>query len=170
MKQTRRAHLAMLGGTAAAAMMPATLRADGHGEAVMHEVQMLNADPDNKRERNVFGPPVLKVNVGDTVKFVNADRGHNAQVDDKMIPEGGDEFKGRINQEVEVTFTTEGTYGYYCQPHRALGMVGLILVGDASVNFEEAKAVKQRGKAAQRYEEYFAMAEEMMAEAAAAES
>ena len=143
MKQTRRAHLAMLGGTVAAVVLPASLKADGH--ATMHEVQMLNADPENKRERNVFGPAVLKVNVGDTVKFVNADRGHNAQIDTNMMPEGGDEFKGRINEEVEVTFTTDGTYGYYCQPHRALGMVGLILVGDASVNFEEAKAAKQRG-------------------------
>jgi len=161
MKQTRRAHLAMLGGTAAAAMMPVAVKADGH--ATMHEVQMLNADPDNRRERNIFNPPVLKVNVGDTVKFVNADKGHNAQLDENMMPEDGTEFKGRINEEIEVTFETDGTYGYYCLPHRALGMVGLILVGDASVNFEEAKAAKQRGKAAARYEDYFAMAEEMMA-------
>ncbi|MEO0389315.1 MAG: pseudoazurin [Pseudomonadota bacterium] len=168
MKQTRRAHLAMLGGAAAATVLPVSLKAEDG--PVTHEVQMLNADPENKRERNVFNPPVLKVNVGDTVKFVNADKGHNAQVDDNMMPEGGTEFKGRINQEIEVTFDTDGTYGYYCLPHRALGMVGLVLVGDASVNFEEAKAAKQRGKAAARYEEYFAMAEEMMAEGETADS
>ncbi|MEM8577002.1 MAG: pseudoazurin [Pseudomonadota bacterium] len=168
MKQTRRAHLAMLGGTAAAAMLPAAVKADGH--ATTHEVQMLNADPENRRERNVFNPPVIKVNVGDTVKFVNADRGHNAQVDEDMLPDGGTEFRGRINEEIEVTFEADGTYGYYCQPHRALGMVGLVLVGDASVNFEDAKSARQRGKAAARYEEYFAMAEEMMAEDASAES
>lgn len=166
MKLTRRAQLALMGGAAASVAMPGALKAASHAAPTMHEVEMLNADPDNRRERNVFGPPVLKVNVGDTVKFIATDRGHNAQVDEDMMPEGGDTWEGRINEEVEVTFTTEGTYGYYCLPHRAIGMVGLILVGDASVNFEEARAVNQRGKAGQRYEEYFAMAEEMLAEEA----
>ena len=161
MTQTRRDHLRMMAAAAGAAAVPGAAFAQ---EGTVHEVQMLNADPENKRERQVFSPPVLKVAVGDTVKFIPTDRGHNSQTDEDMMPEGGDMWEGDVNSEVEVTFTTDGTYGFYCRPHRTAGMVGLILVGDASVNFEEAKSGRFRGKAADRYEEYFAMAEEMMAE------
>ena len=45
-------------------------------------------------------------------------------------------------------------------------MVGLILVGDVTQEqLDEAKKAKQRGKAKARYEDYFAMAEEMIASA-----
>jgi plastocyanin len=30
--------------------------------------------------------------------------------------------------EVSNTFTTSGTYGYYCEPHQGAGMVGQIIV------------------------------------------
>lgn len=125
------------------------------------EVQMLNKGPDG--ERNVFEPAVIQIQPGDTVRFVPTDKGHNALVVDDMVPEGGQEFESKLNQEFEVTLETEGTFGYKCLPHYATGMVGLILVGDASVNFEEAKAVSHRGRAKQRMDEYFAEAEEMMA-------
>jgi hypothetical protein len=39
-----------------------------------------------------------------------------------------------------VTFDTEGTYAYNCLPHKALGMVGLILVGDFTVNLDAVRA------------------------------
>ena len=107
---------------------------------------------------------MLKINVGDTVKFVPTDKGHNAQSDKNMIPEGAEEWKSKINEELEVTFTTEGTHGFYCTPHRATGMVGLILVGDPMVNFEEARGAKQRGKAKDRYEQYFQEAEVLIEE------
>ncbi len=137
--------------------------AESHDGGTVHEVQMLNAHPDDRSERNVFLPDIVRAQPGDTIRFIATDRGHNAVSDENMTPEGGAEFRGRINEEIEVVLETEGTYGYYCQPHRALGMVGLILVGDASVNFEEARAVTQRGKAEERYEDIFARAEEMLA-------
>ena len=133
----------------------------GPAFAEVIEVQMLNRN--EAGERNVFEPPVVMAQPGDTIKFVPTDKGHNALTEDGMVPEGGQEFESRINQEFEVTLEADGTYGYKCLPHYATGMVGLILVGDASVNFEEAKAVNHRGRAKQRFEEYFAQAEEMMA-------
>ena len=129
--------------------------------AAEHRVEMLNKDPETG-DRNVFEPAILQIAPGDTVTFVPTDKGHNAVTDEEMIPEGGTSFEGKINEEITVTFDTEGTYGYNCVPHYGQGMVGLILVGDASVNFEEAKAVKQRGRAAKVYEELFAEAAEMM--------
>lgn len=162
METTRRNTLVMLGGAAAATALPGSLSAENH-EPKEIVVEMLNKNPENSREAMYFNPPVIRANVGDTVKFMPTDRGHNCQVNEDMMPAGGDEWKGRINEEISVTFTTEGTYGFNCQPHVGQGMVGLVLVGDASVNFEDAKGVRQRGRAKNRYEEYFTMAEEMLA-------
>ncbi|MEM8980293.1 MAG: pseudoazurin [Pseudomonadota bacterium] len=168
MKTTRREHLALLGGTALAAFAPAVSFAESHAtEPKVIEVLMLNADPENKKERQVFVPAVIRANVGDTIKFISENPGHNAQVDKKMMPEGGTEFKGRIGKDVEVVMEVEGAYGYQCQPHASAGMVGLILVGDVSGNYEAIKEVRQRGKAKKRYQAYFEMADAMLAEEAA---
>lgn len=165
MKITRREHLGLMAGAAATAAIPGLANAESHSteEPVTHIVEMLNADPDNSRERNVFVPDIVRAKVGDTIKFVNADRGHNSQIDEDMMPEGGTEWKGRINEEIEVTIDVEGAYGYYCQPHRATGMVGLILVGDVSGNYEAIKGVRQRGRARARYESIFERADELLA-------
>ena len=162
MKLTRREHLALMGGAAAAAVLPAAVAADGHEPAVI-EIQMLNADPDNSRERQVFSPPVVRAKVGDTIKFIATDKGHNSQFEADWSPEGGSEWKGRVNEEVEVVMEVEGAYGYKCQPHASAGMVGLILVGDVSGNYEDLKGERFRGKAKQRMEAYFEIADEMLA-------
>jgi len=164
MKTTRREHLALLGAGALGTMLPSVSFAESHAaEPKVIEVLMLNADPDNKKERQVFSPAVVRANVGDTIRFVAQDKGHNSQVDKKMMPEGGTEWKGKIGKDVEVVMEVEGAYGYVCQPHASVGMVGLILVGDVSGNYEELKGQRQRGKAKKRYEGYFEMADEMLA-------
>ena len=131
MRLTRRGGLMMAGAAVATAGLPQSLLAQTGG--TLHEVGMLNVSPDGTA-RYVFAPPVLQVAPGDTVKFLATDPGHNAQTYDDLIPEGAEGFRGRINEEIEVTLTTEGTYAYNCLPHQALGMVGLILVGDFTKN------------------------------------
>ena len=164
MKLTRRDTLALLGGSATAAALGAPLFAESHSEGpVTHVVEMLNADPENKRERQVFVPNVVRAQPGDTIMFVATDRGHNAETNDKMIPDGGTEFAGKINEEFEIVMEVEGAYGYECKPHASAGMVGLNLVGDVSGNYEDLKKVRQRGKAKKRYEEIFAKADEILA-------
>ncbi len=125
--------------------------------AAEHEVKMLSS---NKGEMMVFEPPVLKINSGDTVKWVNANPGHNSVSIDEMIPPGGSSWNGGMNEEIVVKFDVEGTYGYKCTPHYILGMVGLIIVGDSSVNLEQAKsfAVAEESKFAtnkSRFSDYF---------------
>lgn len=154
MKHNRRAFLALL--TALALPLPAL------AESTLHEVQMLNRDPDNKKRTMIFKPDLLQIAPGDTVRFISVDKGHNAVSDDNMRPEGAEGFKSKINKDIEITFDQEGTYGVYCQPHRMMGMVGLILVGDPSVNYEEARAAKQRGKAKKVYKKLFERADEML--------
>ena len=120
-----------------------------------HVVEMLNTSPDGE-ERQVFHPPVLSIDIGDSVQFLATDRGHNSVSDPDMSPEGGAEWSGKLNEEVEVTFEVPGVYGYYCAPHRSAGMVGLVLVGEVTMEqLLEAAQVRQRGRARQRYEAYF---------------
>lgn len=116
----------------------------GIADAETYEVKMLNKDPENKGELMVFEPAVIKIEKGDTIRFVAEDRGHNAV--SEIVPEGGAEFKSKLNEEFEVTFDQDGTWLYYCQPHLTMGMIGLILVGDHEVNIDEVEAASLRGK------------------------
>ncbi|SFR32944.1 pseudoazurin [Yoonia tamlensis] len=92
------------------------------------EVQMLNVGSDG--ERMVFEPAFVHAAAGDTIKFVATDRGHNAELNDGMFPEGAEQFAGSINEEFEVTLDVEGVYGVICKPHFSMGMVMVIAVGD----------------------------------------
>ena len=160
MKITRRDGLKMIGATALAAS-PLKALAESHGG--MHEVQMLNKDPDSG-ERQVFYPAVLQIAEGDTVKFVATDRGHNSEANDDLLPEGAEAWSGKINDDIEVTLTVPGVYGYYCTPHQSAGMIGLILVGDVTQDMLDAAGeVRQRGKARQRMEAYLENAAELIA-------
>lgn len=175
MIKSRRDALKLLGATAAVTALPMQLLADSattepaeaDAEAVagpvIHEVYMYNKHPEDSKMRNVFVPDLLQINAGDTVKFLVGDKGHNTVSDKNMVPEGTEPWKSKIGKEFEITFTADGTYGHFCQPHRTLGMVGLILVGDASANYEAAKEAKQRGKAKKVYADIFERADALMA-------
>ncbi|MDR9395020.1 MAG: plastocyanin/azurin family copper-binding protein, partial [Roseovarius sp.] len=130
MKLTRRMTMSLMGATAATVLLPAGARANGE----VHEVQMLNRHPD-ENESMVFYPDIIEAQPGDTIRFVSVDNAHNSVSYDDMLPEGAEGWKTRVNQDEEIVVEAEGAYGYYCQPHKALGMVGLILVGDASTNY-----------------------------------
>ena len=59
---------------------------------------------------------------------------------------GVEGWKGKLNKSLEITVTEPGVYGYKCQPHFGLGMVGMFVVTGAPANLETAKAVKVRGR------------------------
>ncbi|MBC6442236.1 MAG: pseudoazurin [Rhodobacteraceae bacterium] len=173
MKQTRRENLVFLGGAASAILTPLGASAGDTVEvegAVVHEVQMLNKHPDNSRERQVFVPDIVRAKVGDTIKFVTVDKGHNSESSKKGIPAGAEAWRGKINADVEYVIKVEGAYLYNCKPHRTAGMVGLLLVGDVSGNYEEVKKSRFRGKERKRYEDIFARADEILATEAAGSS
>ena len=94
--------------------------------AAEHEIKMLNFSESGPM---VFQPGFLRVEPGDTVIFKPVDLAHNTETVSNMIPVGGQEWLGNINEEVRVTLTTEGVYVYQCTPHLILGMVGVIQVG-----------------------------------------
>ncbi|MEL7347992.1 MAG: pseudoazurin [Pseudomonadota bacterium] len=122
-------------------------------KAETFEVLMLNRDKETK-EAMVFKPAVLKIAPGDTVRFVSTDRGHNVVSLDGLIPEGAESFKSRMNKDIELTFDVPGVYAYKCQPHYAMGMIGIIIVGDDISGLDALAEESMPGRAKQRRDAY----------------
>lgn len=120
-------------------------------QAETFEVQMLNKGEEGAM---VFEPAFVKAEVGDVIRFLPTDKGHNVEDIKGMLPDGVGRFKTKFNEEFELKVEQEGVYGIKCTPHYAMGMVALIQVGDPA-NLEKAEAVKQKGKAKGRMADLF---------------
>ena len=103
------------------------------------EVHMLNKGAEGAM---VFEPAFVKVAPGDTVTFIPTDKGHNVETIKDMIPEGAEAFKSKMNENYKVTFDKPGAYGVKCTPHVGMGMVGVVVVGDAPANLDTVKTGK----------------------------
>lgn len=161
---TRRKVIVTVAGAAAAAPFASLLTGgEAAAEAMTHQIDMLNKNPENPRETMVFVPRVISVNPGDTVVFKSVDRGHNTKIIDDMIPDGPEAWDSKLNEDFEVTLETPGFYGFQCTPHASTGMVGLLVVeGEGKLdNLETAQGVRHRGKARRVWEDIWAEAEEM---------
>lgn len=101
--------------------------------AADHQVRMLNTGKDGTM---AFEPGFLRVAKGDTVKFVKVDPSHNSA--SVLVPAGATPWKGRPDEEITVKLDQEGVYLYVCDPHKVMGMAGVIQVGKP-VNLAEAK-------------------------------
>ena len=119
----------------------------GTALAAEHEVHMLNK---GEAGMMVFEPAFVKAEPGDVIRFIPTDKSHNVEAIKDILPEGVETFKSKINVEYSLTVTEPGLYGVKCTPHFAMGMVGLIQVGDAPANLEAAKTVKLSKKARER--------------------
>ncbi len=89
----------------------------------------------------VFVPKILEINQGDTVKWtMNKVPPHNVVFEEDKIP-GADKALAMSLSHKQLLFApgdsyetsfssdlTPGIYPYYCEPHRAAGMVGQIIV------------------------------------------
>lgn len=124
----------------------------GAAQAADHQVQMLNK---GEKGPMVFQPDFIIAAPGDTITFVPTDKSHDAESIKDMIPEGATPFKGKMNEQITVTVEKEGVYGVKCTPHYGMGMVALIVVGKPD-NLDQAKAVKQTGKAKKAFEQLLA--------------
>ncbi len=75
-----------------------------------------------------FEPSDINISAGDTIKFVN-----NKLAPHNAIFEGHDELSHSDlafapGESWEKTFSTAGSYDFYCEPHRGAGMVGTVVV------------------------------------------
>ena len=75
-----------------------------------------------------FEPSTINSSAGDTVKVVN-----NKLAPHNAVFEGNDELSHpdlafAPGESWEKTFSTSGSYDFYCEPHRGAGMVGTVVV------------------------------------------
>ena len=117
-------------------------------------IDMLNVRSDG--QSMVYSEDVLKVEVGDTVVWNPKDKGHNVEFiigpDAIELPK-----KSRINQEFTYTFEKSGVYFYQCTPHKSMGMIAVIIVGDDLTNLDQVKSVRVFGKSKRKLEEILSL-------------
>lgn len=114
-----------------------TMAAVATAQAAQHEIKMLNS---GKEGMMVFEPAFLKVNKGDTVKFVPTDTSHD--VSSLEIPKGAKAWSGQVDKAVTTKIEKDGVYLYQCKNHIAMAMVGIIQVGKP----DNLDAVKKAAK------------------------
>ena len=66
----------------------------------------------------------------------------------KKIPK-----KSKMNAEYSYTFKTPGIYFYQCTPHKVMGMIALVVVGDDISNKESISKVKVFAKGKEKLPE-----------------
>ena len=115
-----------------------------HNNAISatYDVDMLNKRDDG--EKMVYSEDIARVNVGDTITWLPTSKGHNVQF--VTVPDGAEKIKSKNNKEVSYTFEKEGVYLYVCTPHKSMGMIGLVVVGDSVENLDSVKKTKIMGK------------------------
>ena len=106
-------------------------------------VEMLNKRDDGAKM--VYSEDISRIDVGDTVTWVPTSKGHNVEI--VAAPEGFDiPKKSKNNKEVAITFDTPGVYLYQCTPHKSMGMIALIVVGEDTSNKDDIAKAKAVGK------------------------
>ena len=111
--------------------------------AANETIEMLNKQD---KERMVYSKKVVKIDIGDTVFWKATDKGHNVEFIKGGVPEGVDKFKSKFNKDTEYKFTIPGIYAYWCTPHKSMGMIGFIVVGNDKSNIEAIKSIKFMGR------------------------
>ena len=106
-------------------------------------IEMLNK---MGKENMVFSKKVVKIEVGDTVFWKATKPGHNVEFIKNGVPDGVDKFKSALSKDAEYKFKIPGIYAYWCTPHKGMGMIGFVIVGNDNSNLEKIKQIKFLGK------------------------
>ena len=102
-------------------------------------------DKDANGNKMVYSKEIAKVAVGDTITWLPASKGHNVEI--IAAPDGYDiPKKSKNGKEVSITFEVPGIYYYWCTPHKGMGMIGLVVVGDDTSNKDKIAKAKALGK------------------------
>ena len=106
-------------------------------------VEMLNK---SGKESMVYSKKIVRINVGDTILWKATDKGHNVEFIKGGVPEGVNKFKSKFNKDTEYKFSIPGIYAYWCTPHKNMGMIGFVVVGNDKSNLEEIKKIRFAAK------------------------
>ncbi len=103
-------------------------------------IEMLNKNKETKK-RMVYSEELVKIKVGQTIDWLPTAKGHNVEM--LIGPDGYDlPKKSKLSDKVSLTFSVPGIYLYQCSPHAAMGMIGIVVVGD-DVSNKDAVAKKK---------------------------
>ncbi len=104
-------------------------------------IEMLNKDADGNRM--VYSQEIAKIEVGDTITWLPSSKGHNVEM---ILSPNDMKFKSKNGKEAKITFDTPGIYYYWCTPHKGMGMIGLVVVGNDLSNIDAVASAKAIGK------------------------
>ena len=105
------------------------------------------------KENMVYSKKIVKVDVGDTVFWKSTKPGHNVEFIKGGVPEGVSKFRSALSKDAEYKFEIPGIYLYICTPHKSMGMIGLVVVGDDKSNLDKIKKAKLGGKSKKIFKE-----------------
>jgi len=106
-------------------------------------VEMLNK---LNKEFMVYSQKIVKINTGETVFWKATNAGHNVEFIKGGFPEGVEKFKSKMSKDTQFKFDTPGIYAYWCTPHKGMGMIGFVIVGDNKSNLDSIKSIRYSGK------------------------
>lgn len=126
----------------ALALAPLALRAAAETPPTVHEVKMVMEGTSAR-----FEPATLTIRAGDRVRFINASGGpHNVSFDPARVPDDVEAalsagmpgqiqpLWGPLVTEANGSYTVSfagvkpGRYEFFCMPHMAMGMKGVVTV------------------------------------------
>ena len=106
-------------------------------------IEMLNK---SGKEHMVYSQKVVNIEVGDTVFWKSTKPGHNVEFIKGGVPEGVGKFRSALSKDTEFKFEIPGIYAYWCTPHKGMGMIGFVIVGNDKSNLDAIKKIKYLGK------------------------
>ncbi|MZH02697.1 MAG: hypothetical protein F3745_04660 [Nitrospinae bacterium] len=83
--------------------------------------------------KSTFIPAVIKIEKGDTVRWVNTEELLHTVTSGKAPVSDGKFNASYVKKEFEVTFDEAGFYDYYCELHPAI-MRGVVIIDQAQEN------------------------------------
>ncbi len=98
------------------------------------------------KEHMVYSQKIVNIEVGDTVFWKSTTPGHNVEFIKGGVPEGVEKFRSKVSKDTEYKFKIPGIYAYWCTPHKGMGMIGFVVVGNDKSNLEAVKKIKYQGK------------------------
>ena len=105
-------------------------------------IDMLNKRDDGAKM--VYSEDIARIDVGDTITWLPTSKGHNVEF--IAGPDGWEApKKSKLSKEYSYTFDTPGVYLYQCTPHKSMGMIAVVVVGDGDNDISGAK-VKGKSK------------------------
>ena len=112
-------------------------------KAADQTVEMLNK---LEKENMVFSKKIVKIDIGDTVFWKATKSGHNVEFIKGGVPAGVEKFRSKLSKDTEYKFEIPGIYPYWCTPHKGMGMIGFVVVGNDKSNLDKVKSIKYIGK------------------------